>query len=177
MAGSTEWLTPRDFYDAVDAICEFELDAAATHENALWYLYCTEEGTYRLTPEATEEVSKEDGFAFDWTPYRTFCNPPYSPAQDLYRWVEKGALTGLLGGFAYMVLPAFTDPGWFHDFIWDKDRQTWRPGVRGNFRRKRLKFTDPTGSGRDSPRSGNLLVAFGVLPDEKPGEVAKVLSQ
>lgn len=168
--GQTEWMTPRDFYDAYDSQFHFELDAASTHMNHLCPIYCTVNGTFSDEPdldthsyELTDPVTGmgEDGLLFDWAPYRTFLNPPYSPGPELYRWVEKAALTGVLGGFVFALLPPFTDNGWFHDFIWDVDKLDWRPGVRGNFLKGRLKFIDPTPAKRSAPRSGNLVVTFG----------------
>jgi site-specific DNA-methyltransferase (adenine-specific) len=40
-SASDEWETPREFFDAVNAVCHFTLDVCATHANAKCERYFT----------------------------------------------------------------------------------------------------------------------------------------
>jgi phage N-6-adenine-methyltransferase len=139
-----ERTTPPDFFHAVNYTYQFEIDAAATADNALCSRYFTRE---------------TDGLAQDWLTGRVWCNPPYSRGQ-VYEWTRKGKETGELGGLAVLLIPADTSTKYFHDLCWDNDRDTWRRGAYGYFVPVRLKFGGlPSGA-----RFGSLLMRFGVMP-------------
>ena len=61
VSDSSEWETPQEFYDRLDAIYRFTLDVAATPENAKCEAFYTEE---------------DDALGLAW-PGRVWCNPPY----------------------------------------------------------------------------------------------------
>lgn len=63
-----EWRTPPELFRLLNGEFLFELDAAATKENAL----C---GTYL----------EKHSLDLPWAPLRTFCNPPFSRAGDFLR--------------------------------------------------------------------------------------------
>ena len=67
--------TPCDFFDALNGVLHFDLDVAATPENALCKFYFTKE---------------DDGIQEPWTVGAAWCNPPYSRGQ-LIKWLVKAA--------------------------------------------------------------------------------------
>lgn len=84
-SGNDELRTPHYLYDWLDGRFRFNLDAAASHENALCDEYCTAEGTFhrpdRLWDKALPELvqdSDKDGLSQAWLNWRVFVNPPYS---------------------------------------------------------------------------------------------------
>lgn len=107
------WGTPRDLFDRLDAVFHFNLDAAATKENAL----CGE----FIEPEM-------DALVVPWTvcppstgvvaPARVFCNPPYSRG-----WKEafcERAIVEVANGraaFVVMLLPAATSDGFWTKWV------------------------------------------------------------
>jgi len=69
--GSTEWETPKDFFQKINHVFKFTVDVCATKENTKCKRY--------FTPEV-------DGLAQDWTG-TVWCNPPYG--HDVVKWVKK----------------------------------------------------------------------------------------
>lgn len=113
---SNEWSTPQDFFDMLNKEFKFDLDPAATKENAKCKKFFTE---------------KDNGLLQSWGGYRVFCNPPYG--RELRKWVEKAATESKKRGtVVVMLIPARTDTSYFHDFIYGK------ADIR--FIRGRLKF-------------------------------------
>ena len=113
---SNEWSTPQDFFDALDKEFKFNLDPAATKENAKCAKFFTE---------------KDDGLIQSWGGYRVFCNPPYG--RGLRKWVQKAAEEAKKPRTTVVLLiPARTDTSYFHDFIYGK--------AEIRFIRGRLKF-------------------------------------
>ncbi len=96
-----EWSTPQETFDALDKQFQFNLDVAATKENAKCKKFFTE---------------KEDGLAQDWSGKRVFCNPPYG--RVIGGWVKKCAEGG--AAVTVALLPARTDTKWFHQYILGK---------------------------------------------------------
>lgn len=111
------WETPQQFFDDLDNLFHFTLDACALPENAK----C---GNY-YTPE-------QDGLLQPWAG-TVWCNPPYG--RQIGKWVEK-AYNSVASGDAtvVMLLPARTDTKWFHDYCYINRYATVR------FVRGRLKF-------------------------------------
>jgi len=68
-----ERCTPRWLYDLVDEAYRFDIDLAATNENALCDVYFTKEN---------------NALAQGWDDTIAWCNPPYSRGQ-LVKWVTK----------------------------------------------------------------------------------------
>lgn len=113
---SGEWSTPQDFYNDLDSEFHFELDPAATADNAKNPVYYTKE---------------QDGLSLPWAPARVFVNPPYGRGITGL-WVKKAHDEWLKGALVVMLLPARTDTRWFHDWILGK--------AEIQFVRGRLKF-------------------------------------
>jgi len=144
-----EYRTPPELLDGV----VFDLDAAATPENAVAARYITREQD-ALNP------------ATEWPGRLIWLNPPYShKAGPLYRWVERAWQEALKDKTVIMLLPADTSTLWFYDFLWNG--HWWRPGVQGVFLRGRVRFITPDGTRAGAPKFGSLMVRLGptrVLP-------------
>lgn len=118
-AKTVEWKTPRWLFEKlVWEFGEFDLDPAATEENALCETYYTE---------------KEDGLKRGWFG-KVYCNPPYGAG--LVKWVRKavGSVNNGYCSLVVMLLPARTDTIWFHKYLYEK------PNVEIRFLKGRLKY-------------------------------------
>lgn len=133
-SNSDEWTTPSALFRALDRRFGFELDPAATRENALCPMYFTKE---------------DSGLLKSWTPYRTFVNPPYS---NVAGWTAK-CVSESEGGCPLIcaLIPARTDTRWWHDCVKQADL-IW-------FLKERLKFGDGAGS---APFPSALAFWFGL---------------
>ena len=76
---TSEWATPQDFFDKLNAEFHFTLDPCATPENAKCGKFYTKE---------------QNGLAQDWTGETVFCNPPYG--KEIATWASGGITTGQL---------------------------------------------------------------------------------
>jgi phage N-6-adenine-methyltransferase len=137
---SDEWSTPQEFYDALDAEFEFDLDAAASH-------------THHMCP--TYITAEDDSLAVDWIewcnaegppPYgprvpTVWLNPPYSKCREFF---AKAKAECRKGCTVVMLVPARTDTRWFHDHVWDSVLHCPREGVEVRFIKGRLKFASAT---------------------------------
>lgn len=118
LSNSTEWATPKELFDKLDAEFHFDLDPCCTHENAKCALHYTKE---------------EDGLAQSWAGHTVFCNPPYG--REIWRWVKNAwQESHYPGTTVVMLLPARTDTSWFHSYIYHK--------AEIRFLRGRLHFND-----------------------------------
>lgn len=127
-----QWETPKDFFDDLDALFHFTLDACALPENAKCEKY--------FTPEM-------DGLKQEWGGV-VWCNPPYG--REIGRWVEKGYLSAKNGCTVVMLLPARTDTKWFHEYCYMNRFATVR------FVKGRLKF----GGSRNGAPFPSMVVIF-----------------
>lgn len=120
-SNSDEWTTPRWLFDKLDAIFHFDLDAAATAQNAL----------------CTHFFDKEsNGLLQSWGGYRAiFCNPPYS---QIKLWAQHIATQSVHAGIIVALIPARPDTAWWCDHIATADIIRF---VRG-----RLRFGDAKSS-------------------------------
>lgn len=126
---SDEWATPRDrFAEWTGEFGPFDLDAAATPENAVCERYFTME---------------DDGLVQDWGTGRVWCNPPYSAAAE---WVEKAYTASLTGATVVVLVPSRTDTRWWH---------SWAVRAEQHFIKGRLRFGDAKSS---APFPSVLLV-------------------
>lgn len=104
MSGDTAWATPQDLFDDLNELFAFDLDVAASREDAKceqWYGPGSELG--------------EDALAVDWKG-TIFMNPPYG--RQIGRWVRKAKESARDGTTAVCLLPARTDTKWFQN-VWD----------------------------------------------------------
>ena len=98
-SASEEWATPQEFYDAWNAVYQFDLDAAATDANAKAPRYFTKD---------------TDGLTQPWHG-AVWCNPPYGRGID--KWIQKGYMAARNGATVVMLIPARTDTRWWHDYV------------------------------------------------------------
>lgn len=98
-SNSEEWETPQDFFDALDAVFQFELDAAASAQNAKCTRYWTKEDDAL--------IQRWDGVVW--------CNPPYG--RVIGEFVKKGYEEAQKGSMVVMLVPARTDTRWWHDWV------------------------------------------------------------
>jgi len=94
-----DWPTPLDLFRRLDReFGPFDLDAAASPENALCTRYFTQ---------------RDDAFRQDWRPFqRIWINPPYGDAIPL--WTRRARQEAERGAVVCMLLPSRTDTQWFH---------------------------------------------------------------
>lgn len=99
-SASDEWATPQELFDRLNKIFRFNLDAAATLENAKCNEFYTKE---------------ENGLSRPWHG-NVWLNPPYG--RQIGAWVKKAYEEVTRGGAASVVLllPARTDTAWYHDY-------------------------------------------------------------
>lgn len=107
------WATPQDFFDALNAEFNFDVDVCATAENAKCIKYFT---------------AQQDGLKQDWNGV-CWMNPPYG--RVIGNWVKKAYVSAQNGATVVCLLPARTDTKWWHDYC-------MKGSVR--FIRGRLKF-------------------------------------
>lgn len=137
---SDDWATPPDFFDRLDAIFNFRLDAAAATHNAKCPDFFTKD---------------DDGLAQDWFSYgRIWLNPPYG--RGIEKWMEKAYTEAQKGCIVVCLVSARTDTRWWHDFVKDKAQVT--------FIRRRLKFRNPAvcPDGRGNSVFASALVIYGL---------------
>jgi site-specific DNA-methyltransferase (adenine-specific) len=97
---SNEWETPPEFFKKYDDKYHFQLDAAATKENALCKKYFTAE---------------DDALIQDWSQYKTvWMNPPYG--RILGKFVKKAYEESAKGIVVVCLIPSRTDTKYFHDY-------------------------------------------------------------
>lgn len=129
-SASSEWETPQDLFDQLNDEFHFDVDTAATPQNAKCEIYYT---------------ASDDGLSESWRGV-CWCNPPYG--RDVGKWVAKAAESAKDGAMVVMLLPARTDTRWFHDYIYH------RAEIR--FIRGRLKF----GGSKNSAPFPSMVVIF-----------------
>ena len=92
-----DWATPDDLYKKLNRIYSFDLDVAATRENARCERY--------FTPA-------DDGLEQSWEGARVWCNPPYG--REIKSWIAKANAEAERADFIVMLVPARTDTAWWH---------------------------------------------------------------
>lgn len=129
-SNTPEWATPQSFFDALNREFSFTLDPCSTHENAKCEKHYTKE---------------DDGLTKSWEGESVFCNPPYG--RELPKWVKKCYEESQKGALVVMLIPARTDTGWFHDYIYGK--------AEIRFIKGRLRFG---GSNQNAPFPSMIVI-------------------
>lgn len=116
-SNTDDWATPQDFFDKLDEEFHFDLDPCASDENHKCALYFTKQ---------------DDGLSKNWGGHTVYCNPPYG--KQIGKWVEKAYSESKKNDTTVvMLIPARTDTGWFHDYIYGK--------AEVRFIRSRIRFS------------------------------------
>lgn len=99
-SGDTMYETPQEFYEDLNDVFQFTLDAAATEESTKCDRW--------LGPGS--DIA-EDAFDADWEG-TVWLNPPYG--RGIYRWVDKAYKSSVENGATVVcLLPARPDTAWF----------------------------------------------------------------
>ena len=134
-AATDDWATPRDLFDKLNAVYQFDQDVAASSTNHL----CDE----WLGLDHPEE-HKRDGLTGAWMGH-VFCNPPYG--RGIADWVARASQHPDL---VVLLLPVRTDTRWFHDLVLSN------PDADVEFIKGRLKY----GGGRSPAPFPSMIVRF-----------------
>ena len=127
------WETPQDFFDKVNDIFNFTLDA------------CAEDNTAKVSNYFTVE---DDALAKEWKDV-VWCNPPYGREQ--VKFVEKAYTESVKNSsIVVMLIPARPDTKVWQNLIFKEASQIC-------FIKGRLKF----GGSKDSAPFPSALVVFG----------------
>ena len=129
---TVEWSTPQEFFDDLNRTFKFDLDACATHENALCDRYFTKE---------------DDALAHEWKG-TIWMNPPYGA--EIASFMAKALDSASKHGSTVVCLvPARTDTRWWHDYA-----------IKGTvlFLKGRLKFG---GAKTDAPFPSAVVIFWG----------------
>ena len=115
---SSEWETPKDFFEKYHAVYGFDIDVCATDENALCDRYWTK---------------SQNCLNKDWGGLTCWMNPPYGREIGLF--MEKAYKESLKGATVVCLVPSRTDTAWWHEYA-----------MKGKieFVRGRLKFINRT---------------------------------
>lgn len=148
------WRTPPEIFAALETEFFFQLDAAASADNALCRRYITREQN-TLTVEWAD--LSRDGYVW--------LNPPYS---DITPFVAKAAAEQSNGVGCVMLLPADTSVGWFRQAI-DTASEirfiTASVDDAGRVTGGRIKFLNPlTGMPQSGNNKGSMLVIWHPWP-------------
>jgi len=112
-----DWETPKYFFDLLNEIFGFTLDAAASHSNHKCDKYYT---------------IQEDGILQDWEGETAFCNPPFN---EISMWVKKCYSEGQKKDTTVvMICPVRSDTDYWHEYIM-KAHEVWFVNKRVNFLR------------------------------------------
>lgn len=129
MSQETTWETPQAFFDHVNCLFRFTLDACATADNAKCEVF--------YSPE-------DDALSQPW-PGVVWMNPPYS--HSIGKWVEKAYREAQAGATVVALIPARTETSWWHDYVMKANKIIL---IRG-----RMRFS---GSPINAPFPSSLVV-------------------
>lgn len=98
-SAKSDWETPKELFDKLNAEFVFDLDVCATSENAKCSAF--------FCPD-------DDGLAQDWGERVCWMNPPYGKA--ISQWMLKAYQASQAGATVVCLVPARTDTNWWHSF-------------------------------------------------------------
>lgn len=142
---SDEWETPHSVFNPLNARFNFTLDVCCTEQTSKCDKYFTKD---------------DNGLIQSWHKERVWMNPPYS---EIPEWIEKAYKEVLLNDckLVCMLLPAWTDRDWFHDWVikppYFNEYQIVQTSIE--YIRGRVKFL-LNGKTVKSPRFGSMVVIF-----------------
>ena len=135
---TSEWATPKDFFDKLNDEFHFTLDPCATDSNKKVNRFFTK---------------KDNGLEKSWESEIVFMNPPYG--REIGRWVEKAYLESKRGALVICLIPSRTDTKWWHNYVMRSSEIRF---VRG-----RIKF----GLSKNSAPFPSAVIIFGKRPFNK----------
>ena len=149
-----EWATPQWLFDLLDREFHFQVDAAATKENA-------------KLPAYFEDLDSIPTLEFDWyckgAWERFFLNPPYS-AGNIDRFMQKAYEESQKGALVVCLVPRATDTKWWHNYAMKAQEIRFIKG--------RVRFVGYDEEGkeiRQSPTFSSCVVIFhGVNSHPRP---------
>ena len=130
---SDEWRTPPALFNVLNRRFSFDIDPAATRQNAL----CTNFFT-----------AEDDGLKQDWCGRRVFLNCPYSHVKH---WIDK-CIEESRHALIVSLVPARTDTAWFQKAMASADLVHFLPG--------RLRFRLPDGMPGGSAPFPSALIGW-----------------
>lgn len=134
-SASDEWVTPQDLFDQLDQEFHFILDAAAQTSNRKTINYL---GPGHVNP------LKRDALSCAWEDTgAVWLNPPYSQCRAF---VGRASREAGPGKPVVCLVPSRTDTRWWHEFVWDREKHGYRPGVSVRYLKGRLKFSNSANS-------------------------------
>ena len=139
----SDWWTPRELIVVVDNEFYFDLDAAASSENAVCERFISKE---------------QDALIIPWDGDAVWCNPPYGQGyhNTIAPFIQRGYEQCLEHhNTIVMLLPAYTDPKYFKNFCMKAHEIRFLTG--------RLAFLDG-GKSKMSARFPSMLVIFKWFP-------------
>lgn len=168
MPGSTEYRTPPAIFEALAREFRFNVDAAASDENALVGQWCDhgrlcESDHHASYGHGRYYTAETDGTKRDH--YRAedvvYANPPYSPSALVDAYVDTAAWTAKNLGATWVLLlnSGMTDTRRWHNHIWDRQLHRFRDRVEVRYPADRVAFLRPDGK-PSTPRYSNMLVIF-----------------
>lgn len=139
---SVDYVTPPEFFNKLNKIFNFEIDAATSKENPL-----------KLPRFFTKT---EDALEQEWDG-NTFCNPPFGKLLGLPKWIAKMKKESMkhTEHVYCMLLPARTETLWANDIV--RIQNTYIHFIRG-----RLTFVNPVLNKNRNPHiMGSMLWILG----------------
>ncbi len=94
---TSEWSTPQDLFDALDAEFHFTLDVCSNRTN------------HKANPLPTFGALLANWTGVCWM------NPPYG--REIGKWVRKAWESSQAGATVICLLPSRTDTRWWHDYV------------------------------------------------------------
>lgn len=132
-----EWSTPQRVYDELNKEFNFDLDCAASEDNAKFHVFFTKE---------------DSALSKDWSKYKNiFLNPPYSGNLAFL----KKASAGFTNTTIVVLSPCRTDTKWWHQYAMKADEIRLIQG--------RLKYNDS----KNSAPFPSCIIIFRPLFDSK----------
>lgn len=112
-----KWATPDWLYHPLNELLRFDLDAAASPDNARCRKYFTREDNALERP---------------WKARSVWCNPPYGQDPGTDVWVEHGRnWAQRLNNRVTMLVPVKAETAWYQDLVWGENRVQTSAKFRG----------------------------------------------